>query len=118
MELALLHRTANPPQNDEVIRYLPAAISLRDNAPCRVLLGNAFAESGRWEEAIAAHRRAVAVQPSAEGFEQLGKALAHEARWPEAAEAYRQAIQLSLRNEPLQRSLADALQRQSGPAHQ
>ena len=112
MELALLHRTANPPQNDEVIRYLTAAISLRDNAPCRVLLGNAFAESGRWEEAIAAHRRAVAAQPSAEGFEQLGKALAHEARWPEAAEAYRQAIQLCPRNEPLQRTLADALQRQ------
>jgi type IV pilus biogenesis/stability protein PilW len=59
-------------------------------------LGTAYAEKGRFEEAIGNFREAIRINPnSAVTRYNLGNAFAAQGRWDEAIENYRQAIQIN-----------------------
>jgi superkiller protein 3 len=57
-------------------------------------LGFALQETGKLEEAIAAFRQAIKLQPDANTYNNLGLALAKQKKLEEAITAFRQAIQL------------------------
>ena len=95
LDLALHCLRAKPPQFDEAARYLTAAISLRDNAPCRLLLGNSLASTGRKNEALYNFQRAIELQPDFAGaYVSQASELEHLGRIDEAEASFRKAISL------------------------
>jgi serine/threonine protein kinase/Flp pilus assembly protein TadD len=92
--VALQH--CQPPQPDEAIRFLTAAVALRPQSPgARLNLGSAFAQKGRLDEAIGAFRQAAELRPDyVTAYKRLGAALDHKGQLDEAVAALRQAIAL------------------------
>jgi tetratricopeptide (TPR) repeat protein/predicted Ser/Thr protein kinase len=86
--------TAQPPQLDEAIRFLTAAVALRpESAGAWNNLGLTFLDNGRLEEAIAASRKAIGLRRDyASPYLTLGVALERKGRLDEAMRAYREAI--------------------------
>jgi Flp pilus assembly protein TadD/predicted Ser/Thr protein kinase len=87
---------SQPPQLDEAIRFLTAAVALRPDSPgARFNLGVALANKGRLDEAIAAYRKATDLKPDyAQAYRNLGVALARRGRSDEAITAYRKVAEL------------------------
>jgi tetratricopeptide (TPR) repeat protein len=85
-----------PPQLEEAIRFLTAAVALRPQSPgARLNLGLVLWEKGRLDEAAAAFRQAAALKPDyADAHSGLAVILWKKGRLDEALAACRQAIAL------------------------
>jgi tetratricopeptide (TPR) repeat protein len=100
-----------PPQYDEAIRFLTAAVALRPNSPgVSFNLGLVFWKKGRLDEALAAFRRAVTLKPDyAEAHGSLGVVLWKKGRLDEALASLRQAIVLKPDSSDAHFNLGNAL---------
>jgi serine/threonine protein kinase/Flp pilus assembly protein TadD len=87
---------ASPPQWDEAIRYLTAAVALRpESAGARLNLGFALCGRGRYEAALASFRQALELEPDyAEAHCNVGLALDQLGWQEEALAALRRALTL------------------------
>jgi serine/threonine-protein kinase len=85
-----------PPQYDEAVRFLTAAVALRPESPGALLnLGSALDEKGQVDEAIACFKRAITLDPVyAAAHDSLGTALMHKGRVNDAIECYHKALDL------------------------
>ncbi|MCI0377130.1 MAG: tetratricopeptide repeat protein [Gemmataceae bacterium] len=87
--------SCHPPQMDDAIRFLTAAVALRPDSPgTRLNLGIAFAAKGRHEEAIAACRKAIALKPDfPHAHYGLGRSQWSKGRLDDAIASYQQAVE-------------------------
>jgi tetratricopeptide (TPR) repeat protein len=94
--LARAHMQQKPPQWEQAIRYLTAAVAIRSQSPGTYLnLGVALMEKGERDEAIAAFQKAIGLQKDFhEAHNNLGNVLTESGRLDEAIAAYREAIRL------------------------
>ena len=83
-------------QGKEVLPYLQRTVELTpDDAEAHTNLGNAERSRGRFESAVASHRRALEIKPDyAEAQNNLGSALQDLARLEEATACFRRAVVL------------------------
>jgi serine/threonine protein kinase/Flp pilus assembly protein TadD len=95
--LALYSFRRRPPQYDQAVRHLTAALAVRPTSlNTRVNLGAALTESGAQDEAIAALRQALALDKNeAVTHHNLGVALHRKGDVGKAMEAFREAIRLN-----------------------
>jgi tetratricopeptide (TPR) repeat protein len=95
-DLAVLLHHAQPPQLEDAIGYLRAAVALRPQSPgVHNNFGNALRDKGRLDEAIAEYREAIRLNKDfAEAHQNLGTALADHGQLDEAIAEYREAIRL------------------------
>ncbi len=69
-----------------------------------------YAWDGEWDKALAAYKRAVALNPDApDPYVGMGAVYAQMGRWKEAAEAYAKAVNLDPYSLPFKERLAEAL---------
>jgi tetratricopeptide (TPR) repeat protein len=94
--LGMALRHGRPPQYDEAIRFLTAAVAIRPrSAGARLNLGVTFQLHGRLDEAVAAFRKAIELKPDyAMAHNNLGTALVRKGRLDEAVAAFREAARL------------------------
>jgi tetratricopeptide (TPR) repeat protein len=85
-----------PPQLDEAIRFLTAAVALRPDSPgARVNLALALGDKGRLVEAITACRKAIDLKRDyGAAYYDLGSYLSKAGQLDEAVAAYRKAVEL------------------------
>ncbi len=95
-DLGTALRDSRPPQSDEAIRYLTAAVALRpDSAGALLDLGRALLRQGRLDEANETIRKAIKHQPQyAKAHYCLGDGLMRSRQFREAVAAYRRTIEL------------------------
>jgi tetratricopeptide (TPR) repeat protein len=86
-----------PPEYDEMVRFLTAAVALRPDNPGALLnLGIALQKKCRLAEAAAAFRRAIDLQPAyADAHYRLGSVLSAEGRPYEALPVLQKALELN-----------------------
>jgi serine/threonine-protein kinase len=101
-----------PPQPQEAVRFLTAAVALRPESPGSHLnLGYALSGKGQVDEAIACFRRAIALDPNyAMAHYNLGNALLDQRKLDEAIACYRKAIELDAKDARFHNNLGAALQ--------
>jgi tetratricopeptide (TPR) repeat protein len=101
----------DPPQVEEGIVFLRAALAIRPQSPgVHYNLGNALKAKGRLDEAIESYREAIRLKPDyAEVHNNLGNALKARGRLDEAIESYREAIRLKNDNSFAHNNLGAAL---------
>jgi serine/threonine-protein kinase len=94
--LGVALKECRPPQAEEAIRFLTAAVALRPTSPgARLNLASALEQKGRLDEAAAAFRQAIALKPDyAVAHGRLGFVLLEQGRLDEATAAARRAIDL------------------------
>ncbi len=92
--MALLN--CQPPQYEEAIRFLTAAVALRPDSPgVRLNLGSTLASAGRLDEALVAYRQAIALKPDySMAHLRLGLVLGEKGHLDEAVAACRRASEL------------------------
>jgi tetratricopeptide (TPR) repeat protein len=97
--LGMVPRKVTPPQRDEAVRFLTAAVALRPESPgAHLNLSNALKEKGQLEEAIASYHKAIALDPNyAAAHNNLGGALKDKGEVGEATASSRKAIALDPR---------------------
>jgi serine/threonine-protein kinase len=85
-----------PPEREEAVRFLTAAVALRPESPgVHYNLGIALADKGQWDEAIASYKKAIALDPKyAVAHDNLGNALYHKGQVDEAIASYKKVIEL------------------------
>jgi serine/threonine-protein kinase len=85
---------ARPPQHEEAVRYLTAAVAVRPDSPgAHYSLGIVLGARGKLDEAIATYRQVIALAPRfAKAHFNLGKALQDQGKVDDAIASYRQAI--------------------------
>jgi serine/threonine-protein kinase len=89
--LAHLH----PPAWEEAVRFHTAALAIRPGPGAYYNLGNALQATGQVDEAIAAFRQAIELQPDfALAYNNLGDALQSKGQTDEAIAAFRRAVRL------------------------
>jgi serine/threonine protein kinase/Flp pilus assembly protein TadD len=106
-----------PPQYDEAIRFLTAAVALRPRSSgVRLNLGNALWRKGRLDEATAAFRQAIDLKPDyALAHRILGRILLEQGKVDEAAAAFRRDIALKPEAGIAHFNLGTALDRMGRP---
>jgi tetratricopeptide (TPR) repeat protein len=94
--LGMALQECRPPQHEEAVRFLTAAVAIRPaSAGARLNLGAALLAGGRLDEAIGAFRKVLALRPDyAMAHNNLGIALARKGRLDEAVAAFRRAVKL------------------------
>jgi serine/threonine-protein kinase len=94
--LGMALKEVTPPERDDAIRFLTAAVALQPDSPgCRVNLGNALKDKGLVDEAIACHKKAIELDGQyATAHNNLGTALQRKGQLEEAIAAYKKAIEL------------------------
>jgi serine/threonine-protein kinase len=94
--LGMALRELKPPERDDAIRFLTAAVALQPDSPgCRVNLGNILKDKGLVNEAIACHKKAIELDGQyVAAHNNLGNALQSKGRLDEAIAAYKKAIEL------------------------
>jgi tetratricopeptide (TPR) repeat protein len=95
-DLGMALLCCQPPQCEEAIRFLTAAVALRpQSAGARLNLGNAFLDKGRLDEAIETFRQTTELNREyAMPHNNLGVALSRKGQIDQAIAAWRQAIKL------------------------
>jgi serine/threonine protein kinase/Tfp pilus assembly protein PilF len=96
-DLGIALSKCQPPQPEEAIRFLTAAVALRPDSPgLRLDLGFVLARAGRPDEALVAYRQAIALKADyCMAHYNVGVALGEQGHLDEAVVAYRQAIRLN-----------------------
>jgi serine/threonine-protein kinase len=110
--LGLTLQEVKPPERDEAVRFLTAAVALRPDSPGAVSnLGVALADNGRVDEAIACYQKAIALDPKyATPHNNLGAVLCDVKKDYDAAIAcFRKAIALDHKYAQALSSLGNAL---------
>jgi serine/threonine-protein kinase len=107
--LALLEVT--PPEWDEAVRFLTAALALRPESPgARLNLGAALHHKGQVDEAIACWRKAIELDPKlTAAHSNLGKALADKGQVEEAIACCKKALALDPKLAAAHLNLGNAL---------
>jgi serine/threonine-protein kinase len=95
-DLGQLLGEQTPPQREEAVRYLMAAVALRSQSPGAWLnLGNAHKDNGEADAAIRCYRQAIDLNPKyATAHSNLGNALKDKGDPDSAIRCYRHAIDL------------------------
>jgi eukaryotic-like serine/threonine-protein kinase len=95
-DLGMALGRCHPPQNEEAIRFLTAAVALRpDSAGLRLDLGRTLSRAGRLDEALVACRQAIGLKPDfSTAHLDLGELLAKKGNLDEAVAACRRASEL------------------------
>ncbi|HEY7154252.1 MAG TPA: tetratricopeptide repeat protein [Gemmataceae bacterium] len=89
------HHLADEEDYQGAIRFYTAAVSIRPNASAALTnLGIALEKQGKPQEAIAAYRRAIAVEKNAFAYNNLADALRQQGELDEAEAAFRKTIEL------------------------
>src|SRR3954447_7941758 len=95
------------------IALIQNAIDIKKSSNFYSNLGNALAEQGRLDEAVAAYRTAIELKPTyPEAHSNLGNALVEQGRLDEAVTAYRTAITLEPTYPEAHSNLGNALAEQ------
>lgn len=83
-------------RDDEAVAVLErtAAADAAGSAKDLVLIGQIRSRQQRWAEAVAALRRAVAVRPDADAYNQIGEAMVRMGDLPGARDAFQEAAKL------------------------
>jgi serine/threonine-protein kinase len=93
--LGVTLQQVTPPERDEAVRFLTAAVALRPHSPgARFNLGNALHDKGQTDEAIACYRKAIALDPKcALAHNNLADVLANapDPKWRDPAQAVAEA---------------------------
>jgi tetratricopeptide (TPR) repeat protein len=99
-DLGMVLAEMAPPQRDEAVGFLRAAVALRpDSSGAHLNLGNTLMARGQLDEAIAGYRKALALDPKdAMAHINLGVALHAKGRLDEAIACYRKALELDPKN--------------------
>ncbi len=95
-DLGIALSKCQPPQPEEAIRFLTAAVALRPDSPgARMNLGFVLSRAGRRDEALVAYRQAIALKADySMAHYNVGVTLGEQGHLDEAVVAYRQAIRL------------------------
>jgi serine/threonine-protein kinase len=111
--LGKILQQVTPPQWDEAVRFLTAAVALRPDSPgARINLGTALQTNGRLDEALVSYRKAIALDPKyAMAHYNLGHALYGQGQVGEAITCYRKAIALAPKYAEAHSNLGLALRR-------
>jgi tetratricopeptide (TPR) repeat protein len=96
-DLGRVLRTVTPPERDEAVRFLTAAVALRPESPgARSNLGFALHDKGQSDEAIASYKKAIELDPKyAMAHHNLGKALQDKGELDAAIACFEKAIELN-----------------------
>jgi tetratricopeptide (TPR) repeat protein/predicted Ser/Thr protein kinase len=102
---------ARPPQYNEAIRFLTAAVALRKRSPgARLNLGVAFLNKGRLDDAISIFRKVTALNPEyAAAHHNLGVVFLRKGRLDKAAAAFRKVSLLKPKDARAHYNLGRAL---------
>jgi serine/threonine-protein kinase len=94
--LGMVLRNVTPPEREDAVRYLTAAVALRPESPgCLMNLGLALRDKGQGDEAIACYLKVITLDPKyAEAHTNLGNALADKGKVDKAIASHRKAIAL------------------------
>jgi tetratricopeptide (TPR) repeat protein len=94
--LGLALTQVTPPEWNEAVRFLTAAVALRPDTPGAYLnLGAALSGTGQLDEAVASFRKAIELEPKyAQAHNSLGHALLARGQTDEAIACWRRAITL------------------------
>jgi tetratricopeptide (TPR) repeat protein len=95
-DLGVVLQEVTPPQREEAVRFLTAAVALRPESPgAHYNLGNALGRKDQWDEAIACFQKAIELDPkSAAPHNNLGVVLANKGQLDAAIACYKKAIEL------------------------
>jgi tetratricopeptide (TPR) repeat protein len=95
-DLGVALQSRTPPERDEAVRFLTAAVALRPDSPgANLNLGAALHAKGKVEEAIACFHKAIALDPKyAQAHCNLGIALKDKGKVEEAIACFHKAIAL------------------------
>jgi serine/threonine-protein kinase len=85
-----------PPEREEAVRFLTAAVALRPESPgAHLNLGGALYYKGQFDEAIACYHKAIELDAKyAAAHVNLGRALKEKGQLDEAIACYRRAVEL------------------------
>jgi superkiller protein 3 len=94
--LGIVLERVTPPEREEAVRFLTAAVALRPESPGTHLnLGLALERKGQLDEAIACYKKAIELDPKyTMAHVNLGKALKTKGQLEEAIACYKKAIAL------------------------
>jgi tetratricopeptide (TPR) repeat protein len=117
-DLGILLLQQVPPKSEDAVRYLTAAAALRSQSPGAIMdLGYGLLSLGRAEEAAAAFRQAINLDPkSAPAHTNLAIVLRSQGQVEEAISEYRKAIALDPRFATAHNGLGGALHEQGKTA--
>jgi serine/threonine-protein kinase len=110
-DLGMALQNVTPPEFDEAVRFLTAAVALRPDSPgAHVNLGIALHGKGQLDEGIACYRKAIELDPKyATAHNNLGLALKAKGQVDEAIACYQKAIELDPKYATAHHSLGVAL---------
>jgi tetratricopeptide (TPR) repeat protein len=113
-DLGMVLRDQVPPQYEEAVRYLTAAVAVRSQSPgAHLHLGRALSLQGKVSEAVAEYKKALELDPKyAAAHNNLGVALGAQGKVAEAIAEYRQAIHLDPKDAMAHNNLGVALKEQ------
>jgi serine/threonine-protein kinase len=109
--LGRILRRLTPPEPDEAVRFLTAAVALRPDSPgAHYNIGNALLSRGQLDEAIACYQKAIALDPKyAAAHYNLGTVLKGRGKVDGAIACFRQAIALDPKHAKAHTNLGIAL---------
>jgi serine/threonine-protein kinase len=110
-KLGMILQEVTPPQPEEAVRFLTAAVALRPDSPGALLnLSSALKVTGRLDEAIVCLRKAVARDPKyAVAHSSLGRALRDKGQVDEAIACFKKALALEPKQATAHGNLGAAL---------
>jgi serine/threonine-protein kinase len=110
-DLGTALQALRPPDWEEAVRFLTAALALRPHSPgAHCNLGNALLRKGQVDEAIACYQKAIALDPKfALAHNNLGAALLDRGKVDEAIERFKKAIALDPKLAEAHNNLGNAL---------
>jgi tetratricopeptide (TPR) repeat protein len=102
-----------PPEREEAVRFLTAAVALRPESPgAHLNLGIALYRKGQLDEAIACFKKVIELEPkNSWAHNDLGVALADKGQVDEAIACYNKAIEFDPKNAAAHYNLGNALKR-------
>jgi tetratricopeptide (TPR) repeat protein len=108
----VLLEEVKPPETEEAVRFLTAAVALRPESPgVHYNLGHALVGKGRWDEAISSYKKAIVLDPKdADAYFSLGRALKNKGELDDAIASYQKAINFDPENAAVHTNLGLALQ--------
>jgi tetratricopeptide (TPR) repeat protein len=112
-DLGFRLQKVTPPEREEAVRFLTAAVALRPESPgAHYNLGTALYEKDRLDEAIACYQKAIELdQKYASAHTNLGNALHAKGQVDEAIACFEKALALDPKLAPAHNNLGPALNR-------